>query len=78
MPHVYWAEMPLVSNMGKYDLDKVNVRNERKKDFKKYLEQVVALHAQWIENCMKFSLDLANNTWFEFNQKVCLMSCFCI
>jgi len=45
MPHVYWAEMPLVSNMGKYDLDKVNVRNERKKDFKKYLEQVVALHA---------------------------------
>lgn len=41
MPHVYWAEVPLVSYMGKYDLSRDKIKTERRKDFRNYLEQVV-------------------------------------
>ncbi|XP_052775507.1 trichohyalin-like isoform X29 [Mya arenaria] len=39
MPHEAWAEIPLVSYMGKYDDEKIRFRNERNKDFKLYSEQ---------------------------------------
>lgn len=80
MPHVHWAEVPLVSFMGKYDQDKVKVRNERNRDFQLYLEKV-DLHALWdvclTKNCLSFFYmednDFSSISGLMFSTIVCVI-----